>query len=117
MQVHLCFPVVVAVPLQRRRSPGISLLLALLLRSQTGCLGLPSVLLSPSPPTPYQPVTATSMENGEPGVELGSVYVSPPACLAALGQHLHQPALMTAAEGGEIRGGQRSWGKRWQRGV
>lgn len=31
-------PVVVAVPLQLRCSPGISLLLALLLRSQTGCL-------------------------------------------------------------------------------
>lgn len=99
MQVHLCFPVVVAAPLQLRRSPGISLVLALLLRSRMGCLGLPSVLLSPGPPTPYQPVTTVSVENGEPGAELGSVYVSPPPCPAVAGQHLHQPALIMAAKG------------------
>jgi len=117
MQVHLCFPVAVAVPLQLQHSPGISLLLALLLCSQTGCLGLPSVLLSPSSPTPYQPVTATSVENGEPGAELRSVYVCPPASPAASGQRLHQPALTRAVEGGESRGRHQGWRKRWHGGV
>lgn len=85
MQVHLCFPVVVAVPLQLQCSPGISLLLALLLCSRMSCLGLLSVLLSPSPPTPYQPVTVMSVEHGEPGAKLRNVHVSPPAWPAALG--------------------------------
>lgn len=42
---------------------------------QNGLSGSLSVLLSPSPHTPYQPVTAMSVENRDPGAELRGVCV------------------------------------------
>lgn len=67
-----------------------------------GCLGLPSVLLSPSPPTPDQPVTVTSVEKGaRSGAKKG---LCQPTCL-------HQPALTVAAKG-DIRAGQQAGGTR-----
>lgn len=119
MQVHLCFPVVAAVPLQLRRSPGIFLLLALLLCSWTGCLGLPSVVLSPRPPTPYQPVHCD--ECGKQRARSGAnKCVCQPTCLP--GSNGSTPPPACSDYGSERRRNQRRTprrcpGKRWHRGV